>query len=90
MGGRYVDHILYDGLANENAEKLNSKAGRATEDLPGKGSKTAKFTSGIGLEMYQMLLDILECNQLQDDKIEDVEHVTSAEESERFIQKGLN
>ena len=27
-----------------------------------KGSKTVKFTSGIGLEMYQMLLDILERN----------------------------
>ena len=25
MGGRYVDHILYEGLANENAEKLNSE-----------------------------------------------------------------
>ena len=36
MGGRYVDHILYEGLANENAEKLSSEGweSKATAELP--------------------------------------------------------
>ena len=35
MGGRYIDHIPYEGLANENAEKLSSEGweSKATEEV---------------------------------------------------------